>query len=76
MEPGNSVRWIAGPPAWGLSKVAAVEAEIAELEDTLGQPTTWREPLKAIKTQDRHKVLTEQLPKLYEAWEEALELNG
>ena len=53
-----------------------MEAEIAELEETLALPGTWREPLKAIKTQDRHKVLTEQLPRLYEAWEEAVELNG
>ena len=57
-------------------EIAAVEAEIAQLEDTLGQPATWREPLKAIATQDRHKLLAEQLPKLYEAWEEAVELNG
>ena len=57
-------------------EIATVEAEIAQLEDVLGQPATWREPLKAIQTQDRHKVLTEQLPKLYEAWEEATELNG
>ena len=57
-------------------EIAAVEAEIAQLEDTLGQPATWREPLKAITAQDRHKVLNEQLPKLYEAWEEATELNG
>ena len=57
-------------------EIGAVEAEIAQLEDVLGQPATWREPLKAIQTQDRHKILTEQLPKLYEAWEEATELNG
>ena len=57
-------------------EIGTVEAEIAVLEDLLGQPSTWREPLKAIKSQDRHKVLTEQLPKLYEAWEEAIELNG
>ena len=57
-------------------EIAAVEAEIGQLEDTLGQPATWREPLKAIKTQDRHKLLTENLAKLYEAWEEATELNG
>ena len=57
-------------------EIGATEAEIAQLEDTLGQPATWREPLKAIATQDRHKLLSEQLPKLYEAWEEAVELNG
>ncbi len=57
-------------------EIAEVEAEIAQLEDILGQPATWREPLKAIKTQDRHKMLGENLVKLYEAWEEAAELNG
>ncbi len=57
-------------------EIATVEAEIAVLEDTLGQPATWREPLKAIATQDRHKILGENLVKLYEAWEEAAELNG
>ena len=57
-------------------EIAKVEAEIAQLEDTLGQPATWREPFKAIATQDRHKILSEQLPKLYEAWEEAVELNS
>ncbi len=57
-------------------EITAVEAEIAQLEDVLGQPATWREPLKAIQAQDRHKMLSELLPKLYEAWEEAAELNS
>ena len=29
-------------------EIAEVEAEVAELEDLLGQPATWRDPLKAV----------------------------
>ena len=35
-------------------EIAEVEAEVAELEDVLGQPATWRDPVKARATQDRH----------------------
>ncbi len=58
------------------AEIAAVEAEVAELEDALGQPAIWREPLKAIATQDRHTVLKEKLAQLYEHWEEAVEFNS
>ena len=57
-------------------EIAEVEAEIAQLEDLLAQPSTWKETLKAIAAQDRHKILQEQLAKLYEHWEEAVELNS
>ena len=57
-------------------EIAEVEAEVAELEDLLGQPATWRDPVKAVATQDRHKVLKEKLARLYEHWEEAVELNS
>ena len=57
-------------------EIAEVEAEVAQLEDTLAQPATWREPLKAIATQDRHRLLNEKLATLYEHWEEAVELNS
>ena len=56
-------------------EIAEVELEVAQLEDLLAQPSTWKETLKAIATQDRHKVLKETLAKLYEHWEEAVELN-
>jgi ATP-binding cassette, subfamily F, member 3 len=57
-------------------EIAEVEAEVAQLEDILGQPATWKEPLKAIATQDKHTALKEKLAKLYEHWEEAVELNS
>ena len=57
-------------------EIAEVEAEIAQLEDLLAQPATWKETLKAIAAQDRHKILQENLAKLYEHWEEASELNA
>jgi ATP-binding cassette, subfamily F, member 3 len=57
-------------------EIAEIEAEIAQLEDLLAQPSTWKETLKAIASQDRHRVLQEQLAKLYEHWEEAVELNS
>jgi ATP-binding cassette subfamily F protein 3 len=57
-------------------EIATVEAEVVELEDLLGQPATWRDPLKAVSTQDRHKVLKETLARLYEHWEEAVEFNA
>jgi ATP-binding cassette, subfamily F, member 3 len=56
-------------------EIAEVEAEVAGLEDLLGQPATWRDPVKAVATQDRHTVLKESLARLYEHWEEAVELN-
>ena len=57
-------------------EIAGVEAEVAQLEDHLAQPATWKETLKAIAAQDRHKMLRENLAKLYEHWEEAVELNS
>ena len=35
-------------------EIGEVETEVAELEDLLGQPATWRDPVKAVTTQDRH----------------------
>ncbi|HEV3165270.1 MAG TPA: ABC-F family ATP-binding cassette domain-containing protein [Isosphaeraceae bacterium] len=57
-------------------EIGGVEAEVAALEDTLGQPTTWRDPIKARETQLRYDELKRSLAKLYEHWEEALELNS
>ena len=57
-------------------EIAEVETEIARLEDLLAQPATWKDTLKAIASQDRHKILQENLAKLYEHWEEAVELNS
>jgi ATP-binding cassette subfamily F protein 3 len=56
-------------------EIADSEKEVAVLEDLLGQPATWRDPVKAVGTQDRHKVLKEKLENLYQHWETALEAN-
>ena len=58
------------------AEIAEVEAEVGRLEDLLGQPATWKETLKAIGYQDRHKDLKIKLAALYEHWEEAMELNA
>jgi ATP-binding cassette, subfamily F, member 3 len=56
-------------------EIADKEALVAELEDRLGQPATWRDPIKAVETQQRHADLKRDLERLYEHWEEAAELN-
>ena len=56
-------------------EIAEVEAEVAEIEDLLGQPATWRDPIKAVRTQDRHAELKSRLEKLYQHWEFAVEAN-
>ena len=56
-------------------EIAEVEAEVASLEDILGMPATWREPIKARGLQERHEDLGRKLAALYEHWEEAVELN-
>jgi ATP-binding cassette subfamily F protein 3 len=58
------------------AEIAGVEAEVAGLEDLLGQPATWRDPVKARDTQLRHEDLKSRLARLYEHWEEAAELNS
>jgi ATP-binding cassette subfamily F protein 3 len=56
-------------------EIAQLEAEAAELEDILGQPATYRDAFKAIKTQDRHSEVKSRLELLYQHWETALEAN-
>ena len=58
------------------AEIGTVEASVAELEDLLAQPATWREPIKARGSQLRLEDLKTQLSRLYEHWEEALELNS
>src|SRR5262249_34623059 len=57
-------------------EIAEIERQVAELEDLLGQPATWRDPVKAVATQDQHKELQETLARLYEHWEEAVEFDS
>ncbi len=56
-------------------EIGELEDEVAELEDLLGQPATWRDPVKAVGTQDRHRDLKTRLETLYQHWETALEAN-
>jgi ATP-binding cassette subfamily F protein 3 len=56
-------------------EIGLLEQEVLEIEDLLGQPATWRDPVKAVGTQDRHRELKSKLERLYEHWETALELN-
>jgi len=61
-------------PAIDLEKeIAEVEAEVADLEDQLGQPATWRDPGKAVRVQDRHVELKQKLETLFLHWEFAVE---
>jgi ATP-binding cassette, subfamily F, member 3 len=56
-------------------EIAEVETKVADIEDRLGQPATWRDPIKARTTQQQHEELRAQLARLYEHWEEAVEFN-
>jgi ATP-binding cassette subfamily F protein 3 len=56
-------------------EIADLEQEVTALEDLLGQPATWRDPVKAVGTQERHGELKSRLDTLYQHWETALELN-
>ena len=53
-----------------------MEVKVAELEDLLGQPSLWRDPVKARDVQLLHGDLKAQVSQLYEHWEEAMELNS
>ena len=41
-------------------EIGELEQEVVEIEDLLGQPATWRDPVKAVGTQDRHRELKER----------------
>jgi ATP-binding cassette subfamily F protein 3 len=56
-------------------EIGEVEAELAEVEDLLGQPATWRDPVKAVESQDRHRSLKDRLETLFQHWEFAVEAN-
>ncbi|HZW32743.1 MAG TPA: ABC-F family ATP-binding cassette domain-containing protein [Isosphaeraceae bacterium] len=56
-------------------EIADFEKQVAELEDLLGQPATWRDPVKAVGTQERHRDVKARLETLYQHWETALEAN-
>ncbi len=56
-------------------EIGEVETELAAVEDLLGQPATYRDALKAVGTQDRHRALKQRLEALYPHWEHAVEAN-
>jgi ATP-binding cassette, subfamily F, member 3 len=56
-------------------EIGELESQTAELEDLLGQPATWRDPIKAVRTQEKHTDLKSRLEMLYQHWETALEAN-
>src|SRR5271157_2813437 len=56
-------------------EIGQVETELAQVEDLLGQPATYRDALKAVTTQDRHRELKTRLESLYPHWEHAVESN-
>lgn len=57
-------------------EIAEAEAELASLEDALGQPETWKDADRARSTQARYDQLKESLASLYAHWEEAMEFNS
>jgi ATP-binding cassette subfamily F protein 3 len=56
-------------------EIGQVESELAEVEDLLGQPATYRDAIKAVRTQERHAELKTKLESLYPHWEYAVEAN-
>src|SRR5262249_35031875 len=54
-------------------EIGELESELVEVEDLLGQPATWRDPIKAVRTQERHGEIKSRLEALYLHWEFAVE---
>jgi ATP-binding cassette subfamily F protein 3 len=54
-------------------EIGELESELVEVEDLLGQPATWRDPIKAVRTQERHGEIKARLESLYPHWEFAVE---
>jgi ATP-binding cassette subfamily F protein 3 len=57
-------------------EIGELEPSVSVLEDRLGQPSTWRDPVKARELQLEHEDLKTKLARLYEHWEEALEYDS
>ena len=65
---------IARPPR-SSAKSASSRSSLPRSKELLGQPATYRDPIKAVKTQERHAELKVKLEKLYPHWEHATEAN-
>ncbi len=57
-------------------EISDLESQVAEFEDLLGQPATWRDPIKAREIQLKHEEFKINLARLYEHWEEAIEFGS
>ena len=56
-------------------EIGEVEGELAEVEEALGNPDTWKDADTARDAQARYDELKDRLDTLYEHYEEALEFN-
>ncbi len=56
-------------------EVAEAEARIAEMEEALARPETWKDAETARATQSKYDEQKMTLARLYEHWEETVELN-
>ncbi len=58
------------------AEIGAMEARLAELEEALTTAGVYRDPARLKETMAEIEAGKVRLPKLYEHWEEAVELNG
>jgi ATP-binding cassette subfamily F protein 3 len=58
------------------AEIAATESRVAELEADLGKPEVLRDGVRARQVQTDYSAAQAQLARLFEHWEEAVELNG
>jgi ATP-binding cassette subfamily F protein 3 len=58
------------------SEIAQCETELAEIETLLASPELYRDGDKVKQTTNRFSELKSTIARLYEHWEEAVELNG
>ncbi|MBI2804063.1 MAG: ABC-F family ATP-binding cassette domain-containing protein [Planctomycetes bacterium] len=58
------------------AEIAAEEARLRQLEEALASPDLYREGGKVLDTTQAFEAVKIRLKKLYDHWEEAVELNG
>jgi ATP-binding cassette subfamily F protein 3 len=58
------------------AEIAALEAELARVEEQLASPELYKDGEKVKRTTARFEQLKGDVARLYEHWEEAVELNG
>jgi ATP-binding cassette subfamily F protein 3 len=62
-------------PADVEREIGEAEEELVATERALALPVTWKNPESAMATQQRYDDLKRRIARLYEHWEEAIELN-